>query len=31
VPRSHLVEGFDKMLNIIQRYFTREGRFNMIY
>jgi hypothetical protein len=31
VPRSHLVEGFDKMLKIIQRYFTCEGRFNMIY
>jgi hypothetical protein len=31
VPRSHLVEGFDKMLKIIQRYFTCEGKFNMIY
>jgi hypothetical protein len=31
VPRSHLVEGFDKMLKIIQRYFTCEGRFNKIY
>jgi hypothetical protein len=31
VPRSHLVEGFDKMLRVIQRYFTCEGRFNMIY
>jgi hypothetical protein len=31
VPRIHLVEGFDKMLKIIQRYFTCEGRFNMIY
>ena len=31
LPRSHLVEGFDKMLKIIQRYFTCEGRFNMIY
>jgi CRISPR/Cas system-associated endonuclease Cas3-HD len=31
VPRGHLVEGFDKMLNVIQRYFTCEGRFNMIY
>jgi hypothetical protein len=30
VPRSHLVEGFDKMLKAIQRYFTSEGRFNMI-
>jgi hypothetical protein len=26
-----LVEGFDKMLRVIQRYFTCEGRFNMIY
>jgi hypothetical protein len=31
VPRSHLVEDFDKMLKIIQRYFTCEGRFNMLY
>jgi hypothetical protein len=31
VPRSHLVEYFEKMLKIIQRYFTCEGRFNMLY
>jgi hypothetical protein len=31
VPRSHMIEGFDKMLRVIQRYFTCEGRFNMIY
>jgi hypothetical protein len=31
VPRNHMLEGFDKMLKIIQRYFTYEGRFNMIY
>jgi hypothetical protein len=31
VPRSHLVEGFDNMLRLIQRYFTCDGRFNMIY
>jgi hypothetical protein len=31
VPRSHLVEYFDKMLKIIQIYFTCEGRFNMLY
>jgi hypothetical protein len=31
VPRSHLVEDFDKMFKVIQRYFTCEGRFNMIY
>jgi hypothetical protein len=26
-----MIEGFDKMLREIQRYFTYEGRFNMIY
>jgi hypothetical protein len=31
VPRSHLVEDFDQMLKIIQRYFTCEGSFNMLY
>jgi hypothetical protein len=31
VPRSHLVEYFDKMLKIIQRFFTCEGSFNMLY
>jgi hypothetical protein len=31
VPRSHLVGEFDKMLKIIQRYFTCEGRFNTLY
>jgi hypothetical protein len=31
VPKIHLVEGFDKMLRVIQIYFTCEGRFNMIY
>jgi hypothetical protein len=31
VPKSHLVEGFEKMLKVIQRYFTCEGRFKMIY
>jgi hypothetical protein len=31
VPRIHMVEGLDKMLRVIQRYFTCEGRFNMIY
>jgi hypothetical protein len=31
VPRSHLVGEFDKMLRIIQRYFTCEGRFNTLY
>jgi hypothetical protein len=28
---NHLVEGFDKMLRVIQRYFKCEGIFNMIY
>jgi hypothetical protein len=31
VPRNHMLEGFDNMLKVIQRYFTYEGRFNMIY
>jgi hypothetical protein len=31
VPRSHLVGEFDKILKIIQRYFTCEGRFNTLY
>ena len=31
VPRSHLIEDFDKMLKIIQRYFTCGGRFNTLY
>jgi hypothetical protein len=31
VPRSHMVEGLDKMIRVIQIYFTCEGRFNMIY
>jgi hypothetical protein len=31
VPRNHLVGEFDKILRIIQRYFTCEGRFNTLY
>ena len=31
VPKIHMLEYFDKMLRVIQRYFTCEGRFNMIY
>ena len=31
VPRSHMTEGFDKMLRVIKRYVTCEGRFKMIY
>jgi hypothetical protein len=26
-----MLQGFDKMLKVIQRYFTCEGRFNMVY
>jgi len=31
VPRNHMLEVFDKILKVIQRYFTCEGRFNMVY
>jgi hypothetical protein len=31
VPRNYLIEKFDKILGIIQRYFTCEGRFNTLY
>jgi hypothetical protein len=31
VPRNQLIEQFDKILMIIQRYFTCEGRFNTLY
>jgi hypothetical protein len=31
VPRSHMLEYFDKMITVIQRYFTCEGRFDMVY
>jgi hypothetical protein len=31
VPRNHMLEYFDKMIKVIQRYFTCEGRFNMVY
>jgi hypothetical protein len=31
VPRSHMTKYFDKMLRVIQRYFTCEGHFNMVY
>ena len=31
VPMNHMLEGFDKILKVIKRYFTYEGRFNMIY
>jgi hypothetical protein len=31
MPRSQLIEQFDKILKIIRRYFTCEGRFNTLY
>jgi hypothetical protein len=31
VPRIHMLEYFEKILRVIQRYFTCEGRFNMVY
>jgi hypothetical protein len=31
VPRSHMLELFDKMLRVIHRYFTCKWRFNMVY
>jgi hypothetical protein len=31
MPRSQLIEQFDKLLKIIDRYFTCEGRFNTLY
>jgi hypothetical protein len=31
VPRGQLIEQFDRILKIIQRYFTCEGRFNTLY
>jgi hypothetical protein len=31
MPRSQLIEQFDRLLKIIQRYFTCEGRFNTLF
>jgi hypothetical protein len=31
VPRNHMLEHHDKLLRVIQRYFTCEGHFNMVY
>jgi hypothetical protein len=31
MPRNQLIEQFDRILKIIQRYFTCEGRFNTLY
>jgi hypothetical protein len=31
VPRNQLIDQFDRMLKIIKRYFSCEGRFNTLY
>jgi hypothetical protein len=31
VTKNHMLEGSDKMLKVSLRYFTCEGRFNMVY
>ena len=31
MPRSQLIEQFDRLLKIILRYLTCEGRFNALY
>jgi len=31
VPRKYMLDHFDKLLRVIQRFFTCEGRFNMVY
>jgi len=31
MQRNQLIEQFDRVLKIIQRYFTCEGRFNTLY
>jgi hypothetical protein len=31
VPRNRLIEQFDRILKIIQIYFTCKGRFNTLY
>jgi hypothetical protein len=31
VPRSHMLEYFEKIIRVIQRYFTCKGRLNMVY
>ena len=31
MPRNQLIEQFDRILKIIHRYFTCEGRFNTLY
>jgi hypothetical protein len=31
IPRKYMLDHFDKLLRVIQRFFTCEGRFNMVY
>jgi hypothetical protein len=31
VPRKHMLDPFDKLLRVIQRYFTCEGHFRKVY
>lgn len=31
IPRTHLKENYSKLLMIIKKYFTYEGRFHMVY
>ena len=31
IPRTYLKEDYSKLLMIIQKYFTCEGRFHMVY
>jgi hypothetical protein len=31
VPRNYMLDHFDKLLHVIQCYFTCEGHFNMVY
>jgi hypothetical protein len=31
VPRKYMLDHFDKLLHVIQCFFTCEGRFNMVY
>jgi hypothetical protein len=31
IPREYVLEHYEKLLRVIQRYFTCEGRFDMVY
>jgi hypothetical protein len=31
IPREYLLEPYEKMLRVIQRYFSCEGRFDRVY